>query len=77
MLTGQTPILVLKEGTKREKGKGALANNLAAAKAIIAATRRNVATGDHFDVAIIDGQGFRELSEAEKGKLLAQFTTNS
>ena len=30
MLTGNTPILVLKEGTKREKGRGALANNIAA-----------------------------------------------
>ena len=47
------------------------------AKAIIAATRRNVATGDHFDVAVLDSEGFRELSEAEKDKLLAQFNTNS
>ena len=48
-----------------------------AAKAIIAATRRNVATGDHFDVAILDGEGFRELTEAEKDKLLAQFKTDN
>jgi len=48
-----------------------------AAKAIIAATRRNVATGDHFDVAILDKEGFREISEQEKGKLLTQFTSNS
>lgn len=48
-----------------------------AAKAIIAATRRNVATGDHFDVAILDKQGFRELSEEEKDGLLAQFTTDN
>jgi proteasome beta subunit len=48
-----------------------------AAKAIIAATRRNVATGDHFDVAILDKEGFRELTEAEKDKLLAQFTTEN
>ncbi len=48
-----------------------------AAKAIIAATRRNVATGDHFDVAVIDNEGFRELPEAEKDKLLAQFTSHS
>lgn len=48
-----------------------------AAKAIIAATRRNVATGDHFDVAILDREGFRELSETEKDKLLAQFTSNN
>ncbi len=48
-----------------------------AAKAIIAATKRNVATGDHFDVAIIDRDGFRELSEQEKDKLLAQFTSRN
>lgn len=45
-----------------------------AAKAIIAATRRNVATGDHFDVAVLDKNGFREISEQEKDKLLLQFT---
>ena len=48
-----------------------------AAKAIIAATRRNVATGDHFDIAVLDKQGFREIGEQEKDKLLSQFTTNS
>jgi proteasome beta subunit len=48
-----------------------------AAKAIIAATKRNVATGDHFDVAILNNEGFRELTEAEKDKLLAQFTTSN
>jgi len=47
-----------------------------AAKAIIAATRRNVATGDHFDIAVLDKDGFREISEQEKEKLLAQFKTN-
>jgi hypothetical protein len=36
-----------------------------------------VATGDHFDVAILDKEGFRELSEQEKDKLLAQFTTDN
>lgn len=48
-----------------------------AAKAIIAATRRNVATGDHFDIAVLDKDGFREISEQEKDKLLAQFTTEN
>ncbi len=48
-----------------------------AAKAIIAATRRNVATGDHFDIAILDKEGFREIPQEEKDKLLAQFTTNN
>ncbi len=48
-----------------------------AAKAIIAAMRRNVATGDHFDVAVLDKNGFRELTEQEKDKLLAQFTSRN
>lgn len=48
-----------------------------AAKAIISAMRRNVATGDHFDVAVIDRNGFRELTEQEKDKLLAQFTSRN
>ena len=48
-----------------------------AAKAIISAMRRNVATGDHFDVAILDKSGFRELAEQEKDKLLAQFTSRN
>jgi proteasome beta subunit len=60
-----------KEGTTVAKGYPL------AAKAIIAATRRNVATGDHFDVAILDKSGFREISEEEKDKLLAQFTTDN
>ena len=47
-----------------------------AAKAIIAATRRNVATGDHFDVALLDKDGFREVTEQEKERLLAQFTSH-
>ena len=47
-----------------------------AAKAIIAATRRNVFTGDHFDIAVLDKAGFREIPEQEKEKLLAQFTTD-
>ena len=48
-----------------------------AANALISAMRRNVATGDHFDIAIIDKAGFREVSEQEKDKLLAQFPGRS
>jgi len=48
-----------------------------AARAIIAATRRNVATGDHFDIAVLDKAGFREIPEQEKEKLLAQFAGRS
>jgi thermosome len=39
MLSGQTPILVMKEGTTREKGKGAIGNNIAASKAVADAIR--------------------------------------
>jgi len=44
-----------------------------AADAIIAAMRRNVFTGDHFDIAVIDKGGFREVPEQDKDRLLAQF----
>jgi proteasome beta subunit len=47
-----------------------------AAKAIIAATRRNVFTGDHFDIAVLDKAGFREIPEPEKERLFDQFKTN-
>jgi proteasome beta subunit len=47
-----------------------------AAKAILGAMRRNVATGDHFDVAVIDKGGYKEIAEQEKEKLLAQFGRN-
>ena len=48
-----------------------------AAKAIISAMKRNIATGDHFDIAVIDKNGFREVTEQEKEKLLAQFSGRS
>ena len=34
MMSGQQPIIILKEGTKRERGKGAQSNNIMAARAI-------------------------------------------
>lgn len=37
-------------------------------RAVKAAMRRDAASGDSFDVAIIDGKGFRELNEEEKAK---------
>ncbi|MEM2119044.1 MAG: archaeal proteasome endopeptidase complex subunit beta [Candidatus Bathyarchaeia archaeon] len=40
-------------------------------KAIDAAMKRNSATGDSFNVAVIDEEGYRELTEKEKKKLLA------
>jgi proteasome beta subunit len=42
-----------------------------AVKAITSAMRRDTATGDSFDVAVITSQGFRELSQEEKERLLA------
>ncbi|MCI4324602.1 MAG: thermosome subunit, partial [Thermoplasmata archaeon] len=56
MLTGNTPILVLKEGTKREKGRGALANNIAAAKAIADAVRSTLGPRG-LDKMLVDSMG--------------------
>ena len=56
MLTGQTPILVLKEGTKRERGKGALGNNIAAAKAISEAVRSTLGPRG-LDKMLVDSMG--------------------
>jgi proteasome beta subunit len=40
-------------------------------KAVDAAMKRNIATGDSFNVSVIDDKGYRELTEKEKKKLLA------
>jgi proteasome beta subunit len=64
------------EGEFKEGMPAAKAYPLAA-KAIITAMRRNIATGDHFDVAVLDKAGFREITEQEKDKLLDQFTNHS
>jgi thermosome len=55
MLQG-TPILVLKEGTEREKGKGATSNNIAAARAI-ADTVRTTLGPRGMDKMLVDGMG--------------------
>ncbi|MEM3785838.1 MAG: proteasome subunit beta [Nitrososphaeria archaeon] len=41
-----------------------------AVKAVLAAMKRDTATGESFDVGIIDANGYRELSEDEKSKLI-------
>src|SRR5579863_9586782 len=56
MLTGQTPILVLKEGTKRERGRGALSNNIQAAKAIADAVRSTLGPRG-LDKMLVDSMG--------------------
>ncbi|MEW5760624.1 MAG: thermosome subunit beta, partial [Candidatus Thermoplasmatota archaeon] len=52
----QVPVLVLKEGTSREKGKGAQANNIAAAKAIADAVRSTLGPRG-MDKMLVDSMG--------------------
>jgi proteasome beta subunit len=40
-------------------------------KAVDAAMKRNAATGDSFNISIIDKKGYRELTEKEKKKVMA------
>jgi archaeal chaperonin len=56
MMTGQTQILVLREGTKREKGRGALANNINAAKAIADSVRSTLGPRG-LDKMLVDSMG--------------------
>jgi thermosome len=56
MMGGQTPILILKEGTTREKGKGAHKNNIAAAKAIADAIRSTLGPRG-MDKMLVDSMG--------------------
>lgn len=56
MMTGQTPILILKEGTRREKGKSAQTNNIEAAKAIADAVRSTLGPKG-MDKMLVDSMG--------------------
>jgi len=56
MMLGQTPVLILKEGTKREKGKGAQFNNIAAARAIADAVRSTLGPRG-MDKMLVDSMG--------------------
>jgi len=56
MLGGGQPILVLKEGTKREKGRNALMNNIEAAKAIADAVKTTLGPKG-LDKMLVDGMG--------------------
>jgi len=40
-------------------------------KAVDSAMRRNAATGDSFDISVIDKKGYRELNEKEKRNIMA------
>jgi thermosome len=55
-LIGQTPIFILKEGTKREKGKGAQFNNISAARAIADAVRSTLGPRG-MDKMLVDSMG--------------------
>ncbi|MCK4970309.1 MAG: TCP-1/cpn60 chaperonin family protein, partial [Thermoplasmata archaeon] len=56
MMGGQTPIIVLKEGTKRERGKGAQYNNIEAALAISDAVRSTLGPKG-MDKMLVDSMG--------------------
>ena len=55
-MMGQTPVLILREGTKREKGKGAQMSNIAAAKAIGEAVRSTLGPRG-MDKMLVDSMG--------------------
>jgi thermosome len=55
-LIGQTPVFILKEGTKREKGKGAQFNNISAARAIADAVRSTLGPRG-MDKMLVDSMG--------------------
>jgi len=42
-----------------------------AVRALRAAMRRDIASGDSFDVVVVDSKGYRELSEDEKAKFVS------
>ncbi|MCJ2533181.1 MAG: TCP-1/cpn60 chaperonin family protein [Candidatus Thermoplasmatota archaeon] len=55
-MMGQTPILILKEGTKREKGKGAQFNNITAARTIADSVRSTLGPRG-MDKMLVDSMG--------------------
>jgi len=56
MMSGQQPIIVLKEGTKRERGKGAQSNNIMAARAISDAVKSTLGPKG-MDKMLVDSMG--------------------
>jgi len=56
MMTTQQPIIVLKQGTKRERGKGAQSNNIMAAKAISDAVKSTLGPKG-MDKMLVDSMG--------------------
>jgi thermosome len=56
MMSGQQPIIILKEGTQREKGKGAQMNNIMAARAISDAVKSTLGPKG-MDKMLVDSMG--------------------
>jgi thermosome len=56
MMGQQVPVLILKEGSKREKGKGAIGNNIMAARAIADAVRSTLGPRG-MDKMLVDSMG--------------------
>ncbi len=56
MMNGQQPIIILKEGTKRERGKGAQTNNIMAARAISDAVKSTLGPKG-MDKMLVDSMG--------------------
>ena len=56
MMSGQQPIIILKEGTVREKGKGAQMNNIMAARAISDAVKSTLGPKG-MDKMLVDSMG--------------------
>jgi len=56
MMGGQQPIIILKEGTKREKGRGAQLNNIMAARAISDAVKSTLGPKG-MDKMLVDSMG--------------------
>ena len=64
------------EDKYRENGKTADVLQIVV-QAVQAAMKRDIASGDSFDVAVIDGRGYRELSEQERAKMVAVSQTGN
>ena len=56
MLPGNSPVVILKEGTQRDSGKKATQNNIAAAKAIAEAVRSTLGPKG-MDKMLVDSMG--------------------
>ena len=56
MIPGNAPVVILKEGTKRDSGRGATQNNIAAAKAIAEAVRSTLGPKG-MDKMLVDSMG--------------------